>query len=112
MVSFFNNPLSQILHDDLGLKDSFTRDNGIRLLGALIAEAPNHRLNMKTLVDNFIDPEQDKIDLAVITCIVFHLIHLDQPVTCKVVKPFLPWQADKELNITAQTPIWGLLTEW
>ena len=111
MVNFFNDQLSQFLHGDLGLNGSFTRDDGIRLLGSLIAEVTNHQLNMKTLVDRFIDPEQEKIDLAVITCIVFHLVHLDQPVNCEVVKPFLPWQADKELNITAQTPITAHIAE-
>lgn len=112
MVSFaFNDRLSQFLNGSFQLDESFTRDDGIRLLGALISELTNHQLNMKTLVDRFIDPKQEKIDLAVVTCIVFHLMHLNQPVTCEVVKPFLPWQADKELNITAQTPITAHISE-
>ena len=112
MVSFFRNGrLSQFLKGDLDVNGSFSRDDGIRLLGSLIAEVTNHRLTMKTLLERFIYPEQDKIDLAVVTCIIFHLMHLDQPVTCETVKPFLLWQADKELNITAQTPITAHIAE-
>jgi len=40
-----------------------------------------------------------------------HLNYIDQPVNCKVVKPFLPWQADKELAISEQTPITAHTTE-
>ncbi|MFC1677831.1 hypothetical protein ACFL3G_12325 [Planctomycetota bacterium] len=106
MVNFtFNNRLSQFLKGSFQIDESFTRDDGIKALNMLVAEATNNRLNIRSLVERFIDPQQDKIDLAVITCIVFHLMHLDQPVTCEIVKPFLPWQADKELNITVQTPI-------
>lgn len=112
MVSFSNNNrLSQFLKGDFQIDESFTQDDGIHMLGLLIAEVTNHRLTIKTLVNRFIDPEQDKIDLAVVTCIVFHLMHLDQPVTCEIVKPFLPWQADRELNITAKTPITAHIAE-
>ena len=112
MVNFaFNNRLSQFLKGDFQIDKSFTRDDGLKALNMLIAQATGNRLNIRTLVERFIDPEQDKIDLAVITCIVFHLMHLDQPITCETVKPFLPWQADKELNITAQTPITAHIAE-
>lgn len=112
MVSYgFNNRLSKIFKGSFKIDESFTRDDGIKALNMLVAQATGNRFNIRTLVEKFIDPEQDKIDMAVITCIVFHLMHLDQPVTCEAVKPFLPWQADKELNITSQTPITAHIAE-
>ncbi len=57
-----------------------------------------------------LEPEQ-QIDLAVTTCLEFHLSYIDQPVTCEVVKPFLPWQADEELTISEQTPITAHIAE-
>ena len=57
-----------------------------------------------------LEPEQ-QIDLAITTCLKFHLSYIDQPVTCKVVKPFLPWQVDKELAISEQTPITAHINE-
>jgi len=109
--SFNNDRLLQFLNGSFEIDESFSRDDGIKLLNAIIAEATDQQLNIRTLVDRFYDPNQQQIDLAVVTCIVFHLMHLDQPVTCEAVKPFLPWQADKELNITAQTPITAHIAE-
>lgn len=112
MVSYiFNNCLSQFLGGGFESNESFTRDDGIKLLNTIVAEVTGHQLNIKTLVDRFINPGQEKSDFAVITCIVFHLMHLEQPVTCETVKPFLPWQADKKLNITARTPITAHIAE-
>lgn len=112
MVSyFFNNRPLQFLDGSFHIDELFTRNDGIYLLDAIIGEVTNQQLNIRRLVDRFFDPRQQQIDLAVITCLVFHLTHLEQPVNCEVVKPFLPWQADKELKIGAQTPITAHIAE-
>ena len=87
MVSYaFNNRFSQLLLDGPSDHESFTRDDGIHLLNTLLTQIGDYQLNIKTVVDRFIPAEQEQIDLAVITCIVFHLSYLDQPVNCEVVK--------------------------
>lgn len=105
MVNFNNDRLTQFLSGNFHADKSFTRDDGLRLLDSIIKEVTGHQMNFRAVIERFYDPEEDKIDLAVVTCLVFHLMHLDQPVACEAVKPFLPWQADKELTIKAQTPI-------
>lgn len=57
-----------------------------------------------------LEPEQ-QIDLAIVTCLELHLNYIDQPVNCKVVKPFLSWQADKRRAISEQTPITTHISE-
>ncbi len=84
---------------------SFSREDGMRLLNSILAEVSDCRLDIKTLVARFVDPKQKRINLAVITCLVSHLIYLERAVDCEIAKAFLPWQTDERMRIRVQTPI-------
>jgi len=54
--------------------------------------------------DNF-KSEQEKISSAVATMLKLHFAYVGKPVTCNVVKPFLPSLLDPALGISIPTPI-------
>jgi len=54
--------------------------------------------------DNF-KSEQEKISSAVATMLKLHFAYIGKPVTCNIVKPFLPSLLDPALGISIPTPI-------
>ena len=82
-----------------------SRDNAIKAMNTILHIASKGQLNIKMLVERFIEPQQNQIDLCLLTLLVGHFMYVDKAVSCQIAKPFLPLQADEELEINSQTPI-------
>lgn len=52
-----------------------------------------------------LDPQQGQLSSAVTTMLKLHFAHIGKPVTCNIVKPFLPMLLDPALGMRIPTPI-------
>ena len=107
----FNNRRSRASEGSVQVDEAFSRNDAIKLLNMVMAEVTHNRLDIKTQIGELVGTEQEKIDIAVATGIVSHLMYLGQRVGCEIAKPFLPYQADDELKISVQTPITAHIME-
>ena len=64
-----------------------------------------NRLKVALSQADSIDPEQSQANSATVTMLKFHFAYIGRPVTCRVVRPFLPTLLDPVLATRIPTPI-------